>query len=1009
MGRDVDGMKHIKRIFAVFIIFILGYLVLGEIFLKSDVVPGEYRCEEYTGKWYQIKADGKREKIQIPGKYKAERNELMTVETVLPDNIPHNTYISFRSAKQEMDIYVDRVLRREYSTKDTRLFGKVSAVSYVFLELTPEDAGKTLTLKVQTDSSYSGMFYTVYYGNRIGVWNYFFHKYGVEIIVAFFALILGLVSIAAGFILRVYYHKEIVLEYLGWGVFIAAIWLISNSIFRQLISPNLSVINDMAFMALMVMPLPLTIYMNGIQKQRYEKIYRITCSIVIVDFVICTVLHVMHLVDYTDTIIYMAIADSLTIISMGVTIAIDIKKKYVKEYLWVSIGILASVIAAVIQMVMYFKRDTTFSGTILALGLILLLLFAMVNTIYEILQMEGERQRALLSSESKGKFLANMSHEIRTPINAVLGMNAMILRESKDRKIREYSMDIQNAGQSLLSIINDILDFSKIESGKMELIPAEYDFSSMIHDIVNMISMKAEAKELSLNLYVDEKLPSRLRGDDVRIRQILVNLLNNAVKYTEKGSVTLRVSGKVSEKSVILKFEIEDTGIGIKEEDIEKLFKEFERVDEERNRHVEGTGLGMSIVVQLLELMDSKLHVESVYGEGSRFFFEIGQEIIDAEPIGNLEQRIHEQAEGYAYNVTFTASKANILVVDDNAVNRKVFVNLLKETMVNIDEASGGMECLEKIREKRYDLIFLDHMMPEMDGIETLHHIKEEDDHFCVKTPVIALTANAVAGAREMYLSEGFDTFVSKPINPEKLEKLLVEMLPDDIVTYHKKKVSEDTQNEDEEFPQIDGIDWEYALLHTRDRAVLQATINDYYHLIDAEADNLENLYKQIVENQDTEECREITGEYRIKVHAMKSSAAMIGATGVSGVAKMLEYAARDEDINVIISVTPVFLKQWRAYKELLKPCIEDESPDDTDKMALDYQMLNEYFKLLESAMEDMDIDTADEIMEQIRKFRYTEDEGKIIDMLGVAVTNIDSEQVTEYVCKFRKYMEEMA
>lgn len=1008
MGCDVDGMKYIKRIFAVFIIFILGYLVLGEVFLKSDVVPGEYRCEKYTGKWYQIKADGKKEEIQIPGKYKAERNELMTVETVLPDNIPHNTYISFRSAKQEMNIYVDGVLRREYSTKDTRLFGKVSAVSYVFLELTPEDAGKTLTLKVQTDSSYSGMFYTVYYGNRIGVWNYFFHRYGVEIIVAFFALILGLVSIAAGFILRVYYHKEIVLEYLGWGVFIAAIWLISNSIFRQLISPNLSVINDMAFMALMVMPLPLTIYMNGIQQQRYEKIYRITCSIVIVDFVICTVLHVMHLVDYTDTIIYMAIADSFTIISMGVTIAIDIKKKYVKEYLWVSIGILASVIAAVIQMVMYFKRDTTFSGTILALGLILLLLFAMVNTIYEILQMEGERQRALLSSESKGKFLANMSHEIRTPINAVLGMNAMILRESKDRKIREYSMDIQNAGQSLLSIINDILDFSKIESGKMELIPAEYDFSSMIHDIVNMISMKAEAKELSLNLYVDEKLPSRLRGDDVRIRQILVNLLNNAVKYTEKGSVTLRVSGKVSEKSVILKFEIEDTGIGIKEEDIEKLFKEFERVDEERNRHVEGTGLGMSIVVQLLELMDSKLHVASVYGEGSRFFFEIGQEIINAEPIGNLEQRIHEQAEGYAYNVTFTAPKANILVVDDNAVNRKVFVNLLKETMVNIDEASGGMECLEKIREKRYDLIFLDHMMPEMDGIETLHHIKEEDDHFCVKTPVIALTANAVAGAREMYLSEGFDTFVSKPINPEKLEKLLVEMLPEDIVTYHKKKVSEDKQNEDEEFPQVDGIDWEYALLHTRDRAVLQATINDYYHLIDVEADNLENLYKQIVENQDAEECREITGEYRIKVHAMKSSAAMIGATVVSGLAKMLEYAARDEDINVIISVTPVFLKQWRAYKELLKPCIEEENPDDTDKMTLDYQMLNEYFKLLESAMEDMDIDTADEIMEQIRKFRYTEDEGKIIDMLGVAVTNIDSEQVTECVCKFRKYMEEM-
>lgn len=1002
-------MKHIKYIFAVLIVFVMGYFILGEIFMESDTEPQEYRCEEFSGEWFRINNDGSKTSIEVPGKYKIERNELMTIETTLPNKIANNTYLCFRSAKQEMNIYIDGILRKSYSTKDTRLFGKVSAVAYVFLELSPQDAGKTLVLDVQTDSSYSGMLYTVYSGDRMGIWNYFFRQYGVEIIVAFFALILGLISIVAGIILRVYYHREIVLEYLGWGVFIAAVWLISNSIFRQLISPNLSVINDMAFLSLMVLPLPLTIYMNGIQKRRYEKLYRVLCNIIIIDFIVCTFLHIMKLVDYTDTITYMALVDLFALISMGITIATDVKKGYIKEYFWVSIGILASVVAAFVQMIMYFKRDTTFSGTILALGLMLLLAFAIVNTIHEILQMEGDKQRALMSNELKGKFLANMSHEIRTPINAVLGMNAMILRESKDMKIKEYSLDIQNAGQNLLSIINDILDFSKIESGKMELIPVEYDFSSMIHDIVNMISMKAEAKELVLNVYVDEKLPSRLKGDDVRIRQILVNLLNNAVKYTEHGSVTLRISGETINEIANIKFQVEDTGIGIKEEDIEKLFKEFERIEEERNRNIEGNGLGMSIAVQLLELMGSRLEVESIYGTGSKFSFEIKQEIINAEPIGNLEKRIREQATGYSYSVAFTAPDAKILVVDDNSVNRKVFVNLLKETKVKIDEAAGGMECLEKIREKKYDIIFLDHMMPDMDGIETLHRMKEDTEHYCTETPVIALTANAIAGAREMYLSEGFDSFVSKPINPEKLEKLLMNKLPKDIVVYHKEIVenTQKTENIQEDvrpdLPDIDGIDWEYALLHIKDVEILKSTVKDYYQLLEADANELEEYLKQIEEETEYEKYINAIRQYRIKVHAMKSSAAMIGAVSLSGIAKMLEYSARDEQRDVIIKVTPVFLEQWRSYKGLLKSFAED---DFTEKIAVDYEMLNEYLKLLENAIEDMDIDVADEVMEQIRKFAFSENITETVNKLGVAITNIDAEQVSECIEKIRINME---
>ena len=381
------------------------------------------------------------------------------------------------------------------------------------------------------------------------------------------------------------------------------------------------------------------------------------------------------------------------------------------------------------------------------------------------------------------------------------------------RKIKEYAADVQSATKSLLSIINDILDFSKIESGKMELVPVEYDFSSMIHDAVNMIMMKAENKGLKTVVSVEKTIPSRLFGDEGRIRQILINLLNNAVKYTKEGSVSLNVTGDIQDNEVCLTFVVEDTGIGIKEEDISKLFARFERIEEEKNKNIEGTGLGISITMQLLKLMDSELKVESEYGKGSRFSFVLKQWIVNNEPIGNLEERIKQHASDYKYRVSFTAPNAHVLVVDDNTINRMVFINLLKQTKIQIDEAKSGMECLEKVQEKRYDLIFLDHMMPEMDGVETLHHMKAMDTYPCKDTPVIALTANAISGAHEMYLKEGFTEYLSKPIQPEKLEKMIVSMLPQELVEEYE---TVDCAGNDESIslPDVDGIDWDIALQH---------------------------------------------------------------------------------------------------------------------------------------------------------------------------------------------------
>ncbi len=393
-------------------------------------------------------------------------------------------------------------------------------------------------------------------------------------------------------------------------------------------------------------------------------------------------------------------------------------------------------------------------------------------------QMKVLKANAENANRAKSEFLARMSHEIRTPINAVLGMNEMVLRESTEEDVKKYSMDIKTSAHALLGIINDILDFSKIESGKMGIVPAEYQFNSMLNDLYNIFSLRTQEKGLRFDVSVDSSLPSKLYGDDLRIRQVLVNLLTNAVKYTRKGTVSFEVTGERDGADVVLHFAVRDTGIGIRQVDIPKLFSAFERIDEEKNRNIEGTGLGMNISLQLLKLMDTDLHVESVYGEGTRFFFALRQGVVNAEPIGSFQERARKAAKEHSYHASFTSPEGEILLVDDNRVNRRVFCGLLKQTQVKITDVGSGRECLDHIRQKHYDIIFLDHMMPEMDGMETMQRMKEMEDNLCKETPVIMLTANAIMGAKEQYLAAGFDDFLAKPIDQTKLERLMMHWMP---------------------------------------------------------------------------------------------------------------------------------------------------------------------------------------------------------------------------------------
>ena len=393
-------------------------------------------------------------------------------------------------------------------------------------------------------------------------------------------------------------------------------------------------------------------------------------------------------------------------------------------------------------------------------------------------ELKEQKRLADSANRAKSTFLANMSHDIRSPINAVLGMDEMILRESKENQIISYAYNIQTAGKTLLSLINDILDLSKVEEGKMEIIPVQYDLSSMVVDLVNLIQERAVKKGLKFELDVNRKIPCLLNGDEIRIKQCVLNLLTNAVKYTKEGTVRMSVDFEPSDNgTILLLFKVKDTGIGIKQEDMEKLFAAFTRIEEKRNRNIEGSGLGMSIVQKLLSLMGSELAVSSVYGEGSEFSFEVKQEVVSKEEVGDITKRFNETREHRRkYNELFHAPEARILVVDDTEINLDVIEHLLKRTLVQIDRAMSGYEALNLVKMHSYDCIFIDHVMPEMDGIETLQEMKKLKE--TEGAVFIALTANAISGARQMYLDAGFTNYLSKPVEGEKLERLLYECLP---------------------------------------------------------------------------------------------------------------------------------------------------------------------------------------------------------------------------------------
>ncbi len=559
---------------------------------------------------------------------------------------------------------------------------------------------------------------------------------------------------------------------------------------------------------------------------------------------------------------------------------------------------------------------------------------------------EKAKDEAIRANEAKSLFLSNMSHEIRTPINAVLGMNEMILRECSDKQLLSYAANIQSSGKTLLFLINDILDMSKIESGKMEIVRVEYEPENLIMDLWNVIFLRAQEKGLDISFTLDETLPRIMFGDDVRIKQIVTNLLTNAVKYTPQGGIAMHVAyERRGEGQIALIISVKDTGMGIRKEDMGKLFESFQRLDEEKNRNIEGTGLGMNITMSLLKLMDGEMKVESEYGQGSEFTVTIPQRIVCDEPVGNFEAIRKRREQNLAQKQqTFEAPEASVLVVDDNSMNLTVFKSLLKRTKMRITTADSGSRCLELVQKERYHIIFMDHMMPEMDGIETLHEIRKLSDSPNIDTPVIVLTANALSGAREGYLKEGFADFLTKPIDGDLLEQTTEKYLPKELVIRAKadrrQSKGESVKTDHEKYLQY-GIFIENGLSHAKGDAEMY----------------LELVRMFIREREKQEELNRFRSEqnmkdYAIWVHGLKGNARTLGAEQLADIAFEHEKQSKADNVEYVNRHFAQLLEIWESTLEGFEKYVEEQGGDEDDCYGAADGIAGETLQLSESDFE---------------------------------------------------------
>ena len=827
-------MKILKKL--IWVALAIELIVLLVVVINSNVdnmTLSKGEIYDFNTGWIITRQDGSSQKIKsLPYSEKSKAGEKIILSNTIPKKYSGMT-MSFLSADKQFRVTIDGRQVYEFGVNDSRPFGKTPGSVTNFIDI-PENLteGKIEIEMISPYDNYASNITGITISKRdTSILNLLKSNLG-NFAMCIIILACGITLFMLAFIQAFSRQTRDGISYLGFMCIFGTIYFSIETKSLNVFYGNQTLYSNLVFLVLMLWPVFMQMYYINNLEEKFQKIFYILLFLTLTNVACQLTLQILGVFDFMN----MAFVSHILIFISGMAILFSlictIRKGKDKLFALEFLGILAFIGGSAADLIrLYtihigdFGKYSRFGMTIFSLLMVFVHILKVIrgysasiaenarhmqmevqvieekNQELTIANEEAEKAKAeaIAAAKAKSVFLANMSHEIRTPINAILGMDTMILRESDDKDILEYAGNIQSASQTLLSLINDILDFSKIETGKLELVQGDYALSSLINDVYHMLLGKAKEKGLAFNVDSDKNLPAKLYGDEVRIRQILVNILNNAIKYTEKGSVTLNVgmseqqnadainnnnvTGSQPAKNIIITFTISDTGIGIKSENISHLFDSFSRFDENKNKHIEGTGLGLAITKQLTKLMNGKINVTSKYGEGSVFEVSIPQKVVSDLKIGDISEKYNTAPDKKKKKASFTAPDAKVLVVDDVKMNINVFKALLKRTKISVDSAISGPEALEMIKDNKYDIIFLDHMMPDMDGIETYKHMKELEENPNKDTTVIMLTANAIMGAKEEYLGIGFSDYLSKPVQAAKLEAMILKYLPEELVT----------------------------------------------------------------------------------------------------------------------------------------------------------------------------------------------------------------------------------
>ena len=639
------------------------------------------------------------------------------------------------------------------------------------------------------------------------------------------------------------------------------------------------------------------------------------------------------------------------------------------------------------------------------------------------MMVEQKAREAEAAAQAKEDFLANMSHEIRTPMNAITGMVELALRnDTLPDQEKEYLYNIRAAGDDLVSIIEDILDVTKIRSGTLEIIEEEYAITSLVHDVVNVVQVMLEDKQVVLLVDVNPNIPSRLRGDDIRIKQVMMNLLRNAAKYTEKGTIHLAVDFTPvngADKEIDLQVSVTDTGIGIAKEQLKDLFTKFRQADSSRNRAKGGSGLGLVISKKLVELMRGTIFAKSEVGKGSEFVFTVRQQVIDVRPCIETDpqllafqpsfkqedratKRVHRRKQAER-NTTFTAPDAKILLVDDNKVNLKVAEGLLRPYKMKVEMADSGRQAIDMIQNQAYDLVFMDHMMPQMDGVEATEIIRALDDERCRTMPIVALSANAVRGARELFLEAGMNDFVPKPIEMRVMDRVLRKWLPKNKIISNRNMDEETDKEENVSVEagalswQMEGIDVSVGMKYSGgDEDLYKEVLSDYMDTIEEKA----NVIEKAVEEGNLE-------TYTIEVHSLKSTSKSIGAIELSELAKDLEASGKNSEWGPIIARTPAMLTMYRNLYQAILPYRTTTEQEGEQKQPVNNDELLGLLDQFLDSIDTYDSIRGEEIVAELSKFDFTDSWGDYMKAVGDAMNRFDYDACKEEAGKWRSELEE--